>query len=257
MRLPVSCLALLLTGAALLPIGCRSGIEANFEAQVSLAADPGVRPPSEETVAAELRARAKLLALPADIDPASSGDGLLNIRFRAKSKEEALQKLDALCQSGVLSVRAVHDQSVYLADAARTDPSKLPPGYEIMTNALKVEEREIREELVVASEEIVGSREVTRAEARRSSENLVLISLNVKGGRQMEAATEKMRKGRSRLAIIYDERIISAPLVVDVLASEFSLEGFNSFEEAQAVAASLNKPLSSKLLIESLKALAP
>jgi preprotein translocase subunit SecD len=72
----------------------------------------------------------------------------------------------------------------------------------------------------------------------------------------MLAATNKMQKGRSRLAIIYDERIISAPVVVGVLGAEITLVGFSSIEEAQAVSASLNKPLSTQLLIESLMPLA-
>ena len=66
-----------------------------------------------------------------------------------------------------------------------------------------------------------------------------------------------MRKGRSRLAIIYDERIISAPVVAEELWTPVTLEGFNSFEHAESLATSLNKPLSAKLLIESLKPLAP
>ena len=73
----------------------------------------------------------------------------------------------------------------------------------------------------------------------------------------MEAATEKMQKGRSRLAIIYDGRIISAPVVADELSSDFTIAGFNTFQQAQALAASLNQPLSTELQIESLKPLAP
>ncbi len=61
-----------------------------------------------------------------------------------------------------------------------------------------------------------------------------------------------MQKGRSRLAIIYDERIISAPVVAEELWTPVTLEGFQSFEHAESLAASLNKPLSAKLLIESL-----
>ena len=73
----------------------------------------------------------------------------------------------------------------------------------------------------------------------------------------MRAATEKMRKGRSRLAIIYDERIISAPVVAEEIWSQLTLEGFSTFEEAQSLAAALTTPLSANLLIESLKPLAP
>ena len=73
----------------------------------------------------------------------------------------------------------------------------------------------------------------------------------------MLEATKKMQKGRSRLAIIYDDRMISAPVVTEVLSSEFTITGFNSFPQAQALAASLTKPLSTPLLIESLKPLAP
>ena len=155
-----------------------------------------------------------------------------------------------------LSVRIVHDQSVYLTDAVRSDPSKLPADHEILTFTLLDGERTKTEDLVVQTAEIVNSSHVESAEAEAGRARLVHISLTIKGGQQMLAATNKMQKGRSRLAIIYDERIISAPVVVAVLGAEITLEGFSSIEEAQAVSASLNKPLSTQLLIESLMPLA-
>ncbi len=246
-----------LAGFALSLAGCRPGIDPNFEAVVSIAGEPGIPAPRKEVVAAELRERAKVLSLALEIDAGSPADGKLTLRFEADDKNDALARLDALCQSGKLAVRAVHEQTVFLSDAARSDPSRVPAGYEILPLSLQVGEASRSEELVVSTAIIIDGSHVERARAVPSKHHSVHISLTVSGGRQLMKATKKMQKGRSRLAIIYDGRIISAPVVAAVLASDFTIEGFNSFGQAQALAAALNKPLSTKLLIESLKPLAP
>ncbi|NIP93351.1 MAG: hypothetical protein GWO24_07805 [Akkermansiaceae bacterium] len=238
--------------------GCRPAIDPDFEAIVSITPVPGSGSPSEEAVALELRARAATLSLAAEIDPNPPGDARIIIRLEAGSREEADAALDALCQSGQLSVRPVHDQTVYFSDLAGRDPSKIPPGYEILPQSVHLGEDSRQADLVVSTTGIIDGTHVERARAAPSGEGFnVLISLSVSGAQQMMAATKKMQRGRSRLAIIYDDRIISAPVVATVLGSDFAIAGFNSFEQAQALAASLNTPLSTALLIESLKPLAP
>lgn len=255
MPTPVHMVALALACATLALTGCRSKTKPNFEAILSIA--PGLDGTvSESTIVSELRARVDLLSLIAEVEVGTEGDQRIHVRLRADDREQALAQLDALCETGALSVRAVHDQTVYLSDAVRSDPSKLPADHEIMTYELQLGERTQKEDLVVATAEIVNSSHVKSAETETGNKNPVRISLTTKGGQLMQAATEKMQKGRSRLAIIYDDRIISAPVVVDELRAQFTLEGFNSVEEAQAIAASLNKPLSSEVLLEELMPLA-
>jgi hypothetical protein len=117
---------------ALALTGCRSKSKPNFEATVSINGDPGSPAPSEATVADDLRDRLEILSVQREVDSGSTDDGLPTGRLRAKDKDEALPHLDALCLNGALSVRAVHDQSVYLSAAARRDPSKLPADYQIL-----------------------------------------------------------------------------------------------------------------------------
>ena len=253
---PVQFLALALACASLGLTSCKSKSKPNFEAILSL--PPSIKGPvSEAAIVSELQARVKCLSLTAEIDAGTAGDHRITVRLKAKDKEQALARMDALCETGSLSVRAVHGQTVYLSAAVRTDPSKLPAGHEIMTFRLQAGELSKSEDLVVANAEIVNSSHVKSAETEAGKKHLIHISLTTNGGQQMQAATENMQKGRSRLAIIYDERIISAPVVVHELSAQFTLEGFNSFEEAQAIAASLNKPLSTEVLLESLMPLAP
>lgn len=238
--------------------GCRPAIDPDFEAILSITPGSGSGSPSGETVALELRARAAALSLAAEIDSSSPGHARIIIRFEAGSREEALAALAALCQSGQLSVRPVHDQTVYFSDLARRDPSKIPPGYEILPQSAHLGEDSRQEDLLVSTTGIIDGTHVERARAAPSGEGFnVLITLSVSGAQQMMAATKKMQRGRSRLAIIYDDRIISAPVVATVLGSDFAIAGFNSFEQARDLAASLNNPLSTKLQIESLKPLAP
>jgi len=221
-----------------------------------LSLPPGNPDLSEATLVAELMARAELLEIGLEVEAGEELDRRLTVRFRAQDKKEALTRLDALCESGRISIRAVHDRSAYLTDVIRKDPSQFPPDHEIRTYRIEASEVPRSEKLAVARAEILNNSHVESALATRGKMHTVHISLTTKGGEQIRAATEKMQKGRSRLAIIYDERIISAPVVTQELWTPVTLEGFNSFEEAQALAASLNKPLSAKLLIESLMPLA-
>jgi len=221
-----------------------------------LSLPPGNPDLSEATLVAELMARAELLEIGLEVEAGEELDRRLTVRFRAQDKKEALTRLDALCESGRISIRAVHDRSAYLTDVIRKDPSQFPPDHEIRTYRIEASEVPRSEKLAVARAEILNNSHVESALATRGKMHTVHISLTTKGGEQIRAATEKMQKGRSRLAIIYDERIISAPVVTQELWTPVTLEGFNSFEAAQALAASLNKPLSAKLLIESLMPLA-
>ncbi len=254
MRISLPLASVLLTCVCLSLTGCKTKSRPNFEAVLSLPPDnPDL---SETTLVAELKARAELLEMELEIKPGEELDRRLTVRFRAEGKEDALNRLDALCESATISIRAIHDRSAYLTDIIRKDPSQFPPDHEILTHEIEAGDFRKSEKLAVARAEILNNSHVESALAARGKKHMVHISLTTNGGEQIRAATEKMQKGRYRLAIIYDERIISAPVVTQELWTPVTLEGFNSFEEAQALAASLNKPLSAKLLIESLMPLA-
>ncbi len=244
----ISCACLFLTG-------CKKRNTPNFEAVLSLPPDN----PSalETTLTDELKERAELLETELKVDPGQTSDRRLTLHFHAKTREDALSRLDALCESGRISIRAIHDRSAYLTDLHRRNPSEFPTDHEILIYQLEAGDFRKSEKLAVARTEILNNSHIKSASAERGKESMVHILLTTNGGDAIRSATEKMRKGRSRLAIIYDERIISAPVVTEELRAEITLEGFNSFEEARGLAASLNKPLSAKLLIEELKPLAP
>lgn len=256
--MPVSryLVAPLLATAALAATGCKSPgpkVHPNFEAILSADGDA-----PEATLVSELRRRAEILTIPSEIDPGPAGDRKITLRLRAKDESEAHGSLAALCQSGHLTVRAVHDRTVYLTDVARTDPSKIPADCDLLTYSFPREDGTIHtENLVVHRPIIVQSADIERARPEASEDGVIHITLSPKGGQKMIAATKTMQKGRSRLAIILDDRIISAPVVGGVLSSQFIIQGFNSFEETKAVAAALTKPLSAKLRVESLMPLAP
>ncbi len=245
----------LLICASLALTACKPRNHPNFEAILSLPPDsPDL---AASTLATELKNRADLLDIPLEINLSESSDGRLTVRLHASDKEDALNRLDQLCENGRISIRAIHDRSAYLTDIILKDPSQFPPDYEILTHEVISGDYRKSEKLAVARAEILNNRHVEGARAERGKENMVHISLNSNGLGRIKSASEKMQKGRSRLAIIYDERIISAPVVTQELWTPVTLEGFSSFEEAQGLATSLNKPLSSQLLIESLMPLAP
>ena len=235
--------------------GCKSKTKPNFEAILSLPPDqPSL---SETSLAAELEDRARALGITATAEAGVPGDQRLVVRLRAAGKDEALAHLDSLCETGKISIRTVHDRTAFLLDIARSDPSQFPDDHEILSSEHSQGKPVKMEKLAVSRSEIVNTGHVESAQASRGKDHMVRISLSSNGGELMRAATEKMRKGRSRLAIIYDERIISAPVVAEEIWSQLTLEGFSTFEEAQSLAAALTTPLSANLLIESLKPLAP
>lgn len=237
--------------------GCEPRFRANFEAVISLSPELSGATPSEATVAEELRARIGILPIEAQVDPGAPDDARISIRLLAPDQQTALAQLDALCHSGELSVRAVHDQTVYLSSAIQTDPGKMPPDHELLSYSITIGNQTRSEDLVVSTLDIITGDDVKTAEPENTTEGVIHVSLTPEGGKKLIQATKSMQKGRSRLAILYDGLIISAPVVGNVLSAEFALEGFNSFEEAQTVAAAPHQPLSAKVLIESLNPLAP
>lgn len=238
--------ALLLPLLAVLLVSCKSGVKADFEAELSI--DPMDAGVSKETIAEELRARLPLLDLKAEVDPEVPGNRI-KVRYESDHKDpnEALEaSIDLLVESGRLSIHAIHDDSSSLI----SEPENIPEGWEIMQYIPELERGERAGPFVVQTAEIVSSEHVESAEAETKETHIVYISFNLKGRQQMMAATKKMQNGRSRLAIIYDERIISAPVVGGVI-SDLEVNGLSSQKKAEALAISLNQPLSARLLIES------
>ena len=241
MRLTTHILAVLCFACCVLALtlpGCKSKAKPNFEATLSLPPDqPDL---SETSLVAELETRARALNIVAKAEAGIPGDQRLTVWLRAADRGEALTHLDALCESGRISIRSVNDRTAFLLDIAHKDPSQFPEDHEIRPYELGQGTSRKIEKLAISRAEIVNTSHVESAEASRGKENIVRISLTAKGGELMRDATKKMRKGRSRLAIIYDERIISAPVVAEEIWSRLILEGFNTFEEAKALATALN-----------------
>ena len=234
---------------------CKPKEELNYEAVLSL--PPDDRTSSLAPIVEELTARAELLGLPASVQAAKSSARVIELQLYGTDRDDALARLERLCVSGTISIRAIHDRSAYITDIASKDPSRLPSDHQILFYDAQGKEGPKRQKLAVSRAEILNNSHMKSALATRDGDNMVHISLTSNGLSRIRSATEKMQKGRSRLAIIYDERIISAPVVAEELWTPVTLEGFNSFEHAESLATSLNKPLSSKLLIESLIPLAP
>lgn len=236
---------------------CRkpSAPESNFQALLVPATSAPDTPIDWPRLLAELTTRAQTLDLAAAFE--EPGENALTIRFHAADQDQARARLEALVQSGHLSIRAVHDRTPFFL----ADRSQIPPGYSILTHSFPQEDgTERTDELVVADHPILTSAQIKRAAPDLSpggEEGMIRLFLTLEGGKAMMEATKTMKKGRSRLAIIYDDRIISAPRVGDTLSSQFVIQGFPTLEETKAIAAALTQPLSAKLRIESLIPLAP
>jgi hypothetical protein len=62
------------------------------------------------------------------------------------------------------------------------------------------------------------------------SEGQISVQLNDEGGKKLRAATERMRRGVDRLAIIVEGRLITAPIVHVPLDSSFIISGFRDLD---------------------------
>ena len=94
---------------------------------------------------------------------------------------------------------------------------------ERMTHRYRFEGQDKEEELFVLKETIVGDRDVARAEVAGKGE--IYVELNPQGAKAMEEATGNMIPGRSRMAIIVDGKVVSAPGIRMKLGGKFQISG--------------------------------
>jgi len=94
---------------------------------------------------------------------------------------------------------------------------------ERMTHRYRFEGQEKEEELFVLKEAIVGDRDVARAEVAGKGE--IYVELNPEGAKAMEEATGNMIPGLSRMAIIVDGKVVSAPGIRMKLGGKFQISG--------------------------------
>ncbi len=158
---------------------CKTAEELNYQAVLSLPPDnPEISP---HFLVTELTARAELLRLPLDIRPVEPTDRFLEIKLHGSSIEDALARLNSLCVSGKISIRAIHDRSAYLTDIASKDPSRLPQNLEILLFDPEGAGRGKGQKLAVERVQILDNSLLESVRATPNGDNMVHISLTDRG----------------------------------------------------------------------------
>jgi hypothetical protein len=87
------------------------------------------------------------------------------------------------------------------------------------------------EPLFVSKASILTVADIASATRSSSREQTISVKLTPQGAAKLRAATERMRLGVDRLAILIDGKINSAPVVTAVLGGQFDVSGFKELND--------------------------
>lgn len=168
-------------------------------------------------------------------------DGL-RILLRRDAAGKADSYMAALLDSPLVALLRVHpDNEALLADRdAQGKPRAIPEGYRVMNHVFTDENdnQHIRPLVVETPEHaeksglLITNAHMAEAHADYQRWGHVNVTLSEDGGQIMRRLTQPMEKGRARIAIVCMGRVVSAPIVQDVLYKEFSISGLDAINEA-------------------------
>lgn len=139
------------------------------------------------------------------------------------------------------------------------DKTEIVPGYRAYE--LKGKDREGNEythPILLSRRPALGGSDIKLAIPSMVEQGTVEITLNSVGEDKMIALTQHMRPGVDQIAIVLDEKAISAPVVQSVpLGRNFQINGLDDPGEAQSLANALMNPLENPLDVEEERTVSP
>ena len=152
-----------------------------------------------------------------------------------------------------LELKLVHSETRKLADKVAADPdNKIVPGYELkVLKDIDEDGNPTSENLLIKKQAFLNGSDIIHAqELYDPYEGQLDVELNDQGAEKMLRTTKQMNHGRDRLAIMLDDKVMSAPTVQSTLSKKFQISGLGTAKEAKALAAALLHPLKNPLVIE-------
>jgi len=179
-----------------------------------------------------------------------TGSSRINISLVSASTQQVQQVKICLETPGNFEIKLVHPDNHSLMVKFKEDPDNfIIPGYSLMDFYDRYdgtsEKLLIRRRAFIDGSHIIEAKELSKAQ-----KGMIAIKLNEKGAKYMHQATEKMKHGFDRIAIILDRKIFIAPVVQSSLGSQFHLGGIKDAVTAKAIASALLAPLSNPIIIE-------
>ena len=173
------------------------------------------------------------------------------------SEEERRNVKESISKSAQLELRLIHSNNSDLERKSLSEKKFVsPPGYTLFKYQFAKDKPS--EILFLRNQSIITGSSVRVAEPDPYRKGIVLIQLDSEGGKKMTQATLPLVSGRDRIAILLDNKVISAPVLQTTpLGAHFQITGMNSSKEAEILATSLLNPLENPLSIEEVREISP
>jgi len=183
------------------------------------------------------------------------GKNRISVELPVIEPEDQKEIRSLLTRTAKLELKEVHPKSIVLANRIASGEEAVPPGYKLYVfPILDDENKKVGERPILLSRRsIVGGSHIENATPIPDQYGTIAVLLTPAGGKRVGNATEKMRKGIDRMAIILDGKGIIAPTVQAKLGRSFVINGLGGPEEVQQVVLALNNPLLNGLKIISEK----
>jgi len=169
-------------------------------------------------------------------------------RIRVETYGSGIDERDVLknivVKPAKLELRLVHSESASKAPLVKEGEIIVPGHVYYEYRYIHDDGEEVYEDLLLSKRVHVEGKHVKFAAPDAQQKGVVNIRLSGEGGDRMIMLTKNMTPRRDRIAVVLDDEIMSAPVVMSVpLGSSFIIEGLDGYEEARDLAASLMNPL--------------
>lgn len=146
----------------------------------------------------------------------------------------------------LLALKEVHPKTTALAQAVQEGKQVAPPGYALFS--LPVIDQETNKvigktPILLSRRNIVSSDSVEVARAVPQQIGTVAVRLTKEGGKRVTNATQKMKLGVDRIAVVLEGNCLIAPTVQAVLGRDFVVNGLSGLEETKRIVHALNAPI--------------
>lgn len=178
-----------------------------------------------------------------------------------QESEEVRRKLETVAK---LELRQVSPRNDEIGANGKSlaqrilDGEEIEPGYRAYLEPIKDEAgNEFTKPILLKRVASLGGSDIQTAMPSASSFDAVDVTLNNNGAEKMFNLTKNLRKGIDRIAIVLDDRVISAPEVKDTLSKNFVINGLNEPGEVKELINALMNPLENPLKIEQERTVSP
>jgi SecD/SecF fusion protein len=185
---------------------------------------------------------------------APSGTDRILVQIPGLDPQKLAETREQLKKVAKLEFRLVHPQSDMLLAQIESGTGVIPPGYSIETMAGERQGKKFESKLIVKKKPDLMGNHVTRAGAGFGQEGWeVSLQFDSEGATQFGKLTEQVYNERSAMAIVLDNKVISAPGVKTgpIYGGSAQISGGNMGErEARNLASALENPLATPVAIE-------